>query len=44
MNGLPSSYDSWKTACCGNYPDCSHCPYDEDEYEEEEEDEEALNS
>ena len=38
-NDLPSSYDSWKTACCGLYPNCSHCPYDED-YEEDEEIEE----
>lgn len=35
MYGLPSSYDEWKTACCGNYPDCSHCPYENGEDNDE---------
>lgn len=39
MNGLPSSYDAWKTACCDRWPNCSHCPYDDDYEEEDYEDE-----
>lgn len=43
MNGLPSSYDAWKTACCDRYPDCSSCPYDGEDDEEIEDDEKDLN-
>lgn len=37
-------YDAWKTACCEKYPDCSHCPYDDEEDDEEvqEEDENEI--
>ena len=31
-------YDDWKTACCGNYPHCDHCPYEEEVEEGEGED------
>lgn len=41
MNGLPSSYDAWKTACCDRWPDCSHCPYEEEDYEDEDETEDV---
>lgn len=37
MDGYMGNYDAWKTACCGLYPDCSNCPFDND-YEDEEED------
>lgn len=37
-NDLPSWYDSWKTACCNRWPNCSHCPFDEEEDEYDDDD------